>query len=144
MKNTKYYEISTIYECVCNIWMICLKFNWFIYDQCWMLHLSEFLWTILSWAWVVFNNFLLIDTTDRSKISSCQKHLFFAVSLYPFHFSRTLPLRRRLFLTNYCPINIEHCNCVVVLRKMSFKPLSHQYCGRYWGSLTVPRRTHNF
>ena len=115
----------------CNIWMICLKLNWFFYDPSWMLQLSEFISTILSWAWVVFNNFLLIDATDRSKISSCQKHFFFAVSLYPFHFSRTLPLRRRLFLTNYCPINVEHCNCVVVLRKISFKPLSDQYCGRY-------------
>ena len=33
----KYYEITTIYECVeklsiiisCNIWMICLELNWF-------------------------------------------------------------------------------------------------------------------
>ena len=34
-------------------------------------------------------------STDRSKISSDQKRLFFAVSLYtPFNFSRTLPLRK--------------------------------------------------
>ena len=40
MKNTQYYEILTIYECVekvspiigCYIWMICLELNWFVYD----------------------------------------------------------------------------------------------------------------
>ena len=45
-----------------------------------------------------FNNFLLIDATDRNKISSDQKRLFFAVSLYPFHFTRTLPLTERIYL----------------------------------------------
>ena len=48
-----------------------------------MLQLSEFAWTLRSSAWVAFNNFLLIDATDRSKISSDQKRLFFAVSQYP-------------------------------------------------------------
>jgi len=38
-----------------------------------MLHLSEFVWTLRSSVLVVFNNFLLIDATDRSKISSDQK-----------------------------------------------------------------------
>ena len=33
-----------------------------------------------------FKNFLLIDATDRSKISSDQKRLFFAVILYPLSF----------------------------------------------------------
>ena len=79
---------------VCNIWMICFKLNWFVYDPSWMLHLSEFVWTLRSSVLVVFNNFLLIDATDRSKISSDQKRFFIALSLYPFHFSRTLPLKR--------------------------------------------------
>ncbi len=42
-----------------------------------MLHLSEFVWTLGSLVLVVFNNFLLIyatHATDRSKISSVQKH----------------------------------------------------------------------
>ena len=39
--------------------------------------------------------FLLIDATDRSKISSDQKRFFIALSLYPFHFSRTLPLKNK-------------------------------------------------
>ena len=39
--------------------------------------------------------FLLIDATDRSKISSGQKRFFIAWSLYPFNFSRTLLLRKK-------------------------------------------------
>ena len=42
-----------------------------------MLQLSEFVWTLRS-AWVVFNNFIPVDTADRSKISSDQKRLFLA------------------------------------------------------------------
>ena len=41
--------------------------------------------------------------TDRNKISSVQKGLFFAVSLYPFHFSGTLivtPIQIGIFLSN--------------------------------------------
>ena len=85
----KYYEISTIYECVeklsmiigCDIWMICLELNWFFDDPSWMLQLSEFVWTPRSSAWVVFNNFLLMGATDTSEISSYKKRFFFAVSL---------------------------------------------------------------
>ena len=70
--------------------MTCLKINWFFYGTSRTLQLSEFVWTLRSSAWVVFNNFLLIDATDRRKISSDQKRLFFAVSLYPLSF--LLPL----------------------------------------------------
>ena len=64
---------------VCNIWI--LELNWLFYDPSWMLQLSAFVWTLRSSGWVVFNNVLLIDATDRSKISSDQKCLFFAVKL---------------------------------------------------------------
>jgi len=43
--------------------MIWLELNWFVYDPSWMLHLSEFVWTLRSSVLVVFNNFLLIDAT---------------------------------------------------------------------------------
>ena len=56
-----------------------------------MLQLSEFVWTLRSSAWVVFNIFLLIDATDKSKISSDQKRLFFAVSLHPLSFFANTP-----------------------------------------------------
>ena len=65
---------------------VCLELNWFVYNQSWMLHLSEFVWTLRSSVLVVFNNFLLRDATDRSKISSDQKRFFNALSLYPLSF----------------------------------------------------------
>ena len=58
-----------------------------------MLHLSEFVWTLCSSVLVVFNNVLLIDATDRSKISSNQKRLIFAVSLYPLSFYVNTPFK---------------------------------------------------
>ena len=47
------------------------------------LPLSEFVWTPYSLVFVVFNDFLLIDATDRSKISCNHHQIFFDVSLYP-------------------------------------------------------------
>ena len=43
------------------------------YDPSRILQLSEFVWTLRSSVKVVFNNFLIINATDRSKISSDQK-----------------------------------------------------------------------
>ena len=40
------------------------------------------------------NNFLLIDATDRSKISSDQKCFFIALSLYPLSFFVNTPIKR--------------------------------------------------
>ena len=58
-----------------------------------MSQLSEFVRMIRSSVIVFFNNFLLIDATDRSKISSDQKRLFFAVSLYPSSFFANTPFK---------------------------------------------------
>ena len=58
-----------------------------------MLHLSEFVWILRSSVLVVFNNFLLIDATDRSKISSDQKRFFIALSLYPLSFFANTPFK---------------------------------------------------
>ena len=38
-------------------------------------------------------NFLLIDATDRSKISSDQKRFFIALSLYPLSFFANTPFK---------------------------------------------------
>ena len=55
----------------------------------------------------IFNKFLLIDATDRSKISSDQTRLFYT----PFHFSRTLPLSEfDYFVKYYLNMNITHLN----------------------------------
>ena len=40
-----------------------------------------------------FNNFHLVDATDRSKISSDQKRLFFSVSLCPLLFFANTPFK---------------------------------------------------
>ena len=72
--------------------MICLKLNRFFYGLSRMLHLSEFVW-IRSSVLVVFNNFLLIDATGRSKIRSDQKRFFIALSLYPLSFFAKTPFK---------------------------------------------------
>ena len=59
-----------------------------------MLHLSEFVWTLRTSVLVVFNNFLLIDATDRSKISSDQKSFFIALGLCPHSFFANTPFNR--------------------------------------------------
>ena len=48
-----------------------------------MLQFSQFVWPLSYSVWDVFNNFLIIDAADRSKISSDQKRFFIALSLYP-------------------------------------------------------------
>ena len=79
---------------VCNVWMIRLELNWFVYDPSWMLQLSEFIWTLRSSVLVVFNNFFLIDATDRSNIISNQKRLFLAAHLYPLSFLANTPFNK--------------------------------------------------
>ena len=74
----------------CNIWMICLKLNWFFYGLSRMLQFSQFAWTQCYSVW---DNFLLIDATDRSKINSNQKRFFIALSLYPLSFFANTPLK---------------------------------------------------
>ena len=79
---------------VCNIWMICLELNWFFtlpVECCIFLNLYGHIRSS-------------VDATDRSKISSDQKRFFIALSIYPFHFSRTLPLKWEIsdfFLQNF-------------------------------------------
>ena len=62
-----------------------------------MMHLSEFVWTLPSSVFVVFNNFLLIDATARSKISSDPKRFFIALSLYPLSFFAITPFKKRIY-----------------------------------------------
>ena len=58
-----------------------------------MLQFSEFVWALRSSVWIVFKNFLLIDATDKSKISSDRKRLFFALRLYPLSFFANTPFK---------------------------------------------------
>ena len=86
--------------------MICLKLNRFFYGLRRMLHLSKFVMTLRSSVLVVFNNFHLIDATDRSKISSDQKRFFIAFSLYPLSFFANTPFNCNCSLE---ALNISTC-----------------------------------
>ena len=69
-----------------------------------MLQFSQFVWPLSYSVWDVFNNFLLKDATDRSKISSDQKRFFIALIHTPFHFSRTLHLSFPFLLNDFSEI----------------------------------------
>ena len=87
-----YYEISSIYEYVdkksmiicCDMCMICLELNWFFYDPCRISQLSEFM-EVTFFGMSRLNNFLLIDTTDRSKNSCDHLRIFFEIHPFIFH-----------------------------------------------------------
>ena len=118
---------------ICIIWMICLELNWFVFDPSWMLHLSEFVWSMDTTFFGInrFNNFLLIDATDRSKISSDQKRFFIALSLYPPHFSRTLPLilQRTCFqLTFYREFCLRTCSMQWWIFHSNVEKLTYSLC----------------
>ena len=69
------------------------EIKWIFYRLSRMLQFSEFVWALSLSVWDVFNNFLLIDATDRSKISSDQKRFFIALSLYPLSFFANTPFK---------------------------------------------------
>ena len=58
-----------------------------------MLQFSQFVWPLNYSVWDVFNNFLLIDATDRSENSSDQKRFFIALSLYFLSFFANTPFK---------------------------------------------------
>ena len=58
-----------------------------------MFQLPQFVWALRSWVRNVFVNFLHIDATDRSKISTDQKRFFIALSLYPLSFFANTPFK---------------------------------------------------
>ena len=91
----------------CNIWMICLKLNGFFYSLSRMLQFSQFVWTPCYSVWDVFNNFLLIDATASSKISSDQKRFFIALSLYPLSFFANTPFNIKFWRLNIFCLEIN-------------------------------------
>ena len=82
----------------CNIWMICLILIWFFYGLSRMFQLPQFVLALRSSVWDVFVNFLLIDATDRSKISSDQTHFLNTLSLYPLSFFANTPFKINLYI----------------------------------------------
>ena len=71
IKNEKYYEISTIYECVgklsmiigCNAWMICLELNLFFFDPSRMLAHTN---SEVATFFLQLSEFDEYDATDRN------------------------------------------------------------------------------
>ena len=66
-----------------------------------MLQFSQFVWPLSYSVWDVFYNFLLIDATDRSKISSDQKRFFIALSLYPLSFFANTPFNKKTIIKKH-------------------------------------------
>ena len=69
------------------------EIKWIFYGLSRMLQFSEFVWPRRYSVWDVCINFLLIDATDRSKISSDQKRFFIELSLYPLSFLANTPFK---------------------------------------------------
>ena len=63
-----------------------------------MLQFSQFVWPLSYSVWDVFNNFLLIDAPDRSKISSDQKRFFYRTKQYPLSFFANTPFNADKFV----------------------------------------------
>jgi len=69
------------------------EIKWIFYSLSRMLQFSKFVWALSYWVLDGFNKFLLIDATDRSKISSDKKRFFIALSLYPLSFFANTPFK---------------------------------------------------
>jgi len=80
------------------------------YGRSSMLQFSQFVWPLSYSVWDVFNKFLLIDATYRSKISSDQKRFFIAFSLYPLLFFTNTP-----FKGDCCESNILLCKLTITI-----------------------------
>ena len=81
-----------------------------------MLQFSHFVWTPCYSVWGVFNNFLLIDATDRSKISSDQKRFFIALNLYPLSFFANTPFKDETSMTTvYWRLHLDSTIYIYVL-----------------------------
>ena len=101
MKNTKYYEISTFYECVeklsmtifCNIGMICLELNWFVkirVECCIFLNLyGHYVLRCESFLTIFSLNTQQIEVRLVTIKSAFLSHWAYT----PFYFSRTLSLK---------------------------------------------------
>ena len=84
---------------VWNIWMICLELNWFVYDPSWMLHLTEFVWTLRSLVWVVFNKFSPYRRNRQIEVIllAIKSAFFITLSLYPLSFFANTPFKSPFF-----------------------------------------------
>ena len=91
---------------------------------------SEFVWTLRSL--VFFNNFLLIDATDKSKISSDQKRFFITLSLYPLSFFANTPFK---------PLG---CSLIWIISDLTTNLLAIHWYQSYFSKIAVASEKANF
>ena len=131
--------------------MICLKLNRFFFGLSRMLHLAEFVWILRSLVLVVFNNFLLIDATHRSKIRSDQKRFFYRINpIPPFIFrehSLSSPLNLKVVFLFYSCMGLPLLEILtsLFLNKMTFKIFIYlrQYSEQDTSSLCINATNHD-
>ena len=117
-----------------------MKLNWFFYGLIVCCNFLNLYGRHVIRFWDVFNNFLVIDATDRSKISRDQKRFFIALSLYPLSFFANTPFKKELFVfwghlwTKVCGIvDFFSKDYVLKLKIMKYLLLLHYLLSRiYW------------
>ena len=72
-------------------------------------------------------NFLLIDATDRSKISKDQKRLFFAVSLCPLSFFANTPFKLKFSENENCKQGEEFRSKKIHVRSKDPSKIARQF-----------------
>ena len=90
------------------------EINLIFYGLSSTLQFSQFVWPLSYSVWDVFNNFLLIDATDRRKISRDQKRFFIALSLYPLSFFANTHFN--LISEGYNTVKIAFWNTLCIFR----------------------------
>ena len=113
------------------------EINLIFYSLSSMLQFSQFVWALSYSVWDVFNNFLLIDATDISKISRDQKRFFIALSLYPLSFFANTPFKQSLpkladivtvlFLSSLTSKLLSRMLIVLLLPKYTFNQSINPY-----------------
>ena len=105
----------------------------------------EFVWTLSSSVCVSFNNFLLINATDRSNISSKHHRVFYDLSLYPLSFFANTPFKVMKIWKLWCDMAAERQKnlfgiegkvvdvlyLILIFAKENWKPMSRLFmlCG---------------
>ena len=87
----------------------------------------EFVWTLSSSVCVSFNNFLLINATDRSNISSKHHRVFYDVSLYPLSFFANTPFKVMKIWKLWCDMAAERQKNLFGIEGKVVDVLPHSY-----------------
>ena len=99
---------------VCNIWMICLELNWFVYDPSLIAHF----WNCL----------------DTTFFGMSQKRLFFVVSLYPLSFFANTPfnindiIKKFVFLPNFFKTTSHHNKFIRLKTRLLYSEIVNEVC----------------